>query len=81
MASFEELHRAWQQISENRIRCAQQEGKFDNLPGFGRPLEEFMDINDPHGWARRAIRDSLRPQVADSIPPPSLSVAERTSSR
>lgn len=30
---------AIQIIAENRIREAQQNGEFDNLPGMGKPLE------------------------------------------
>ena len=57
MKSLEQLALAWQRIAENQITIAQQEGAFDNLPGMGRPLEEIMDLSDPHGWIRRAIRD------------------------
>lgn len=60
MASLTELHRAWSRVAENRIRSSQEEGEFDNLPGFGRPLEEIMDINDPHGWIRRTVRDASK---------------------
>ncbi len=65
MASLEQLHRAWHRIAENRIRSAQQEGQFKNLAGLGRPLEEIMDIEDPHGWIKRAVRD-----VKNQIQPP-----------
>lgn len=54
--SLEQLHRAWQRLAENRIRSAQEEGKFDKLPGFGRPLEEIVDIDDPYGWVRRQFQ-------------------------
>lgn len=60
MASLEQLHRAWQQVAENKIHSAQQEGQFTGLLGWGRPLEEIIDIEDPHGWIRRTIRDSNR---------------------
>lgn len=57
MNSLEELSLAWQRVAENRISSAQHEGAFDHLAGFGRPLEEIMDLSDPNGWIRRAIRD------------------------
>ncbi len=60
MASLEQLHRAWHRIAENKIRSAQEEGQFQDLPGWGRPLEEIVDIEDPHGWVRRSIRDANR---------------------
>ncbi|MEM6690716.1 MAG: DnaJ family domain-containing protein [Planctomycetota bacterium] len=55
--SFEELHQAWQRVAENRIEAAKREGKFESLIGFGRPLEEIVDLSDEHGWIRRTIRD------------------------
>ncbi len=58
--SGHDLQRAWRVVSENRIRAAQAEGEFEDLAGFGRPLEELMDINDPNGWIRRTIRDSVQ---------------------
>ncbi|MEM1068873.1 MAG: DnaJ family domain-containing protein [Planctomycetota bacterium] len=57
MQSFEQLAMAWQRVAENRIAVAQQEGAFDGLAGLGRPLEEIMDVTDPNGWIRRAVRD------------------------
>ena len=38
---------AIQIIAENRIREAQQNGEFDNLPGMGKPLEFEDDSNIP----------------------------------
>lgn len=38
---------AIQIIAENRIREAQQNGAFDNLPGMGKPLELEDDSNIP----------------------------------
>jgi len=34
-------------IAENRIRAAQEEGFFDNLPGKGKPLNLDDDIGVP----------------------------------
>lgn len=64
--SLESLHRGWQQMAENRIQAAMEEGAFDNLPGLGRPLEEIMDLDDPYGWARRAVRDVKAERAAHS---------------
>ena len=69
MSSLELLAQAWQIVAENRIRAAQEEGHFDRLAGFGRPLEEFLDINDSSGWARRSaeeVRDSKRKASSSS---------------
>jgi hypothetical protein len=68
MKSLEQLSLAWQRVAENKISLAQQEGLFDNLTGFGRPLEEIMDLSDPHGWIRRAIRD------INAVPPATRSL-------
>ena len=57
MKSLDQMQLAWQRVVENQITVAQQDGSFDNLPGMGRPLEEIMDISDPYGWIRRAVRD------------------------
>jgi len=75
MNSFEQLQRGWQQASENRIRSAQAEGLFEDLPGLGRPLEELMDIEDPNGWVRRTVRESVRGYSSASR---SVSSNERT---
>ena len=55
MNSLDQLSLAWQRVADNRISAARQEGAFDNLAGFGQPLEAIMDITDPHGWIRRAM--------------------------
>ena len=68
MPGLEQLQRGWQRLAENRICCAQEQGKFDNLPGLGRPLEEIMDINDPYGWVRRTMKDTVRQSVKENSP-------------
>jgi len=37
----------FEQIAENRIRQAQEEGFFDNIPGKGRPFEFEDDSSTP----------------------------------
>ncbi len=59
MKSLQQMQLAWQTMAENRIVAAQDEGHFEDLPGYGRPLEEIIDISDPLGWARRAVRDCV----------------------
>ena len=56
MASLEQLHRAWHHVAENRIKAAQEEGHFRELPGLGRPLEEIVDIENANGWIQRMVR-------------------------
>ena len=52
--------RAIEIIADNKIRAAQQLGKFDNLPGQGHPLPNLGDGDDPD-WAlkRLIIREAL----------------------
>lgn len=49
---------------EQQIQQAQREGRFDDLPGEGRPLR-LDDGADPNWWAKQLLR---REQV-DFLPP------------
>ncbi len=49
-------------LAEKRIEDAMQEGKFDNLPGAGKPLEGLTGQHDPDWWIRRKIE---REQLSD----------------
>jgi hypothetical protein len=49
---------------EQQIQQAQREGRFDGLPGEGRPLDT-ADAADPWWWAKQLLR---REQV-DALPP------------
>lgn len=46
---------AWDVIAEERIRAAQEEGRFDNLPGFGKPIPD-LDRRDPNWWIKRKLK-------------------------
>ena len=55
----------WDRLAEQRIREAQAEGKFDQLPGFGRPI---LGIDDPHDelwW----VKEKLRREELSHLPP------------
>ncbi|MEV5414201.1 DUF1992 domain-containing protein [Thermopolyspora sp. NPDC052614] len=41
---------------EVQIRRAMEEGKFDNLPGAGKPLRNLHKAGDPLWWAREKAR-------------------------
>lgn len=41
---------------EMQIRRAIEEGKFDNLPGAGKPLRNLHKAGDPLWWAREKAR-------------------------
>jgi hypothetical protein len=49
---------------EQQIREAEREGRFDALPGAGRPLATD-DAGDPHWWTKQLLR---REQL-DFVPP------------
>ncbi|MDY7093093.1 MAG: DUF1992 domain-containing protein [Acidobacteriota bacterium] len=48
--------RAIATVAENRIRDAQTEGLFNNLPGAGRPLPCLDEPYDPNWWLRQWVR-------------------------
>ncbi len=52
-------------IAENRIREAQREGQFDDLPGAGRPLPDLDGQYDPMWWVKKKVR---REQLAERSP-------------
>lgn len=56
---------AWAILAEERIRAAQQEGLFDNLPGFGKPLPGIDEVQDEHWW----IREKLKREGVSHLPP------------
>lgn len=61
MANKAFSERAIQHVAENKIQAAMAEGKFNNLPGFGKPFE-FDELNyDPNWWIRRKMeREKLK---------------------
>lgn len=48
--------RAVEAIAENRIREAIAEGRFDNLPGEGKPIPGIDEPYDELWWVRAWIR-------------------------
>ena len=62
--------RVWQRIAENRINAAIGQGEFDDLPGFGKPLDLSGPDDGEFRWLRaKARRESL------SLLPPALELA------
>lgn len=61
--------RAIERIAENRILHAMEEGEFDNLPGFGKPIPDIDEPYDPMWWAKQWIRrENLRYVMAGREP-------------
>jgi hypothetical protein len=57
---------SWESWVEQRIRAAEAEGAFDDLPGHGRPLPGIDDPRDDLWWLRAKLR---REQVVVPLPP------------
>jgi hypothetical protein len=55
----------WDSLSEQRIRAAQVEGQFDNLPGFGQPIPGIDEPHDELWW----VKDKLKREQLSSLPP------------
>ncbi|ALJ21626.1 J-domain-containing protein [Microbacterium sp. No. 7] len=51
---------------ETAIQQAMRRGDFDDLPGYGRPIEGLGDHHDPDWWIRRKIQ---REQLTGLGPP------------
>jgi hypothetical protein len=50
--------RAIQTIAENKILASIESGKFDDLPGFGKPAHPAGAPYDPHWWIRHKLRSA-----------------------
>ena len=48
--------RAIETVAENRVREAIEEGQFDNLPGYGKPIPDIDEPYDPDWWVKQWIR-------------------------
>ena len=55
----------WDRLAEQRIREAQAAGKFDQLPGFGRPIPGIDDPHDELWW----VKEKLRREEISHLPP------------
>lgn len=47
---------AWR-LADNQIREAMAEGKFDNLPGAGKPIPSLDQPYDPMWWVKKKIAE------------------------
>ena len=57
---------SWESWVEQRIRAAEADGAFDDLPGHGKPLPGIDDPRDDLWWLRSKLR---REQVVVPLPP------------
>src|SRR5262245_54415470 len=56
---------SWDLLAEERIKNAQAEGQFDNLPGFGQPIPGIDEPHDELWW----VKDKLKREQLSSLPP------------
>src|SRR5262245_19775620 len=56
---------SWDLLAEERIKNAQAEGQFDNLPGFGQPIPGIDEPHDELWWGK----DKLKREKPSSLPP------------
>jgi len=55
----------WDSYAEEQIRAAQEEGLFDNLPGFGQPIPGIDEPHDELWW----VREKLKREKLSVLPP------------
>lgn len=56
---------SWESFTERKIREAQSEGAFANLPGLGKPIPGIDEPDDENRW----IREKLRREQLIVLPP------------
>jgi hypothetical protein len=55
----------WESWVERKIREAQEEGEFDNLPGMGKPIPDLGKPLDELWW----VKDKLKREQLSHTPP------------
>lgn len=58
-------HESWESFADRRIREAEAEGAFANLPGLGRPIPGLDEPLDENWW----VRDKLKRENVNAVPP------------
>ncbi len=60
---------SWESFADRRIREAEADGQFDNLPGFGQPIPGIDQPLDKNWCVKRKLRDeglSVVPPVLEA---------------
>ncbi|HEX4129634.1 MAG TPA: DUF1992 domain-containing protein [Pirellulales bacterium] len=60
---------SWESFTDRKIREAQEEGAFDSLPGFGKPIADLDGPDDPNWWIKKKLREErlvLLPPVLEA---------------
>ena len=47
----------WESFTDRKIREAQEEGAFDALPGFGKPIPDLDGPDDANWWLKKKLRE------------------------
>ena len=63
---------AWDAWIEQQIREADEQGAFENLPGFGRPLPGLEAGYDPDWWVKQFVQ-----REGVSVLPPALELLRK----
>ncbi|HVN87419.1 MAG TPA: DUF1992 domain-containing protein [Candidatus Binatia bacterium] len=64
--------KSWESWTEQQIREAQVDGRFDQLAGKGKPLPDLTGVHDPQWWVKKLVR---REQLSDL--PPAMAIKVR----
>lgn len=48
--------RILEQVAENKIRQAVEEGRFDHVEGMGKPIPDLHEPYDENWWVRKWMR-------------------------
>jgi hypothetical protein len=51
------LSETWESFADRKIREAQEEGAFDALPGFGKPIPDLDGPDDVNWWLKKKLRE------------------------
>lgn len=54
-------------IADRRIRAAQAEGFFDNLPGAGKPIRDLHRQRPPGWWPARLVKEERSRLKAEQL--------------
>jgi hypothetical protein len=60
---------SWESFAERRIREAMEEGRFDNLPGSGKPIPGIDEPPDEDWWVKQKLKDeglSIVPPILEA---------------
>lgn len=67
-ASSRMSRRAIELIADNRIREAIDEGQFDDLPGYGKPIPGIEEPYDPNWWIKQWMkREQLSKELGEGL--------------